>query len=111
MIVELLDYRPQQRNKEAAPDKPERTRVVLHPNGETLFADICALNRKNGNKWTDRDALEVEARILVSREFRAPLQPVQYRTARDLPTAVSGSGSTSHACCESRPESIDSDCA
>ncbi|KAJ7302940.1 Spt20 family-domain-containing protein, partial [Mycena albidolilacea] len=66
MIVELLDYRPQQRNKEAAPDKPERTRVVLHPNGETLFADICALNRKNGNKWTDRDALEVEARVLLA---------------------------------------------
>ncbi|KAJ7036529.1 Spt20 family-domain-containing protein, partial [Mycena alexandri] len=66
MIVELLDYRPQQRNKEAAPDKPERTRVVLHPNGETLFADICSLNRKNGNKWSDRDALEIEARLLLA---------------------------------------------
>jgi hypothetical protein len=69
MIVELLDYRPQQRNKEASLDKPEKTRVVLHPNGETLFADICSLNRKNGSKWTDRDALEVEARLLVGRDF------------------------------------------
>ncbi|KAJ7498060.1 Spt20 family-domain-containing protein, partial [Mycena galericulata] len=66
MIVELLDYRPQQRHKEAPLDKPERTRVVLHPNGETLFADICSLNRKNGSKWTDRDALEIEARLLLA---------------------------------------------
>ncbi|KAJ7249507.1 Spt20 family-domain-containing protein [Mycena haematopus] len=66
MIVELLDYRPQQRNKETQPDRPEKTRVVLHPNAETLFADICSLNRKNGNKWTDRDALEVEARLLLA---------------------------------------------
>ncbi|KAJ6568358.1 Spt20 family-domain-containing protein [Mycena vulgaris] len=66
MIVELLDYRPQQRNTEATLDKPERTRVVLHPNAETLFADICSLNRKHGNKWTDRDALEIEARLLLA---------------------------------------------
>ncbi|KAJ7609066.1 Spt20 family-domain-containing protein [Roridomyces roridus] len=71
MIVELLDYRPQHRSKDAttsaAPlDKPERTRVVLHPNGETIFADICSLNRKSGSKWTDRDALEVESRILLA---------------------------------------------
>ncbi|KAJ7663874.1 Spt20 family-domain-containing protein [Mycena polygramma] len=66
MIVELLDYRPQQRSKETTPDKPERTRVVLHPNGETLFADICSFNRKNGSKWCDRDALDVEARLLLA---------------------------------------------
>ncbi|KAF7317684.1 hypothetical protein MKEN_00856100 [Mycena kentingensis (nom. inval.)] len=60
MLVELLDYRQQQQKE------PERTRVVLYPNSETLFADICALNRKNGEKWTDRDALEVEAKILLA---------------------------------------------
>lgn len=65
MIVELLDYRPT-RFKEPTPDKPERTRAVLHPNSETQWADICALNKKYGNKWTDQDALEVEARMLVS---------------------------------------------
>ncbi|KAJ7230459.1 Spt20 family-domain-containing protein, partial [Mycena pura] len=66
MIVELLDYRPQQRSKEATLDKPERTRVVLYPNGESLFADISSLNRKIGENWTDRDALEVEARIIFA---------------------------------------------
>jgi hypothetical protein len=65
MIVELLDYRPQ-KNKEPIPDKPDRTRVVLHPNGETLWADICSLSQKQQSKWTDMDALNVEGKILVS---------------------------------------------
>lgn len=64
MIVELLDYRPQ-KLKEPAPESPERTRVVLHPNSETLWADICLLNQKTGNQFTDQDALEIEARLLV----------------------------------------------
>lgn len=64
MIVELLDYRPQ-KFKEPALETPERTRVVLHPNSETLWADICLLNQKTGNQWTDQDALEIEARLLV----------------------------------------------
>jgi transcription factor SPT20 len=51
MIVELLDYRPQ-RNKE--------------PNAETLWADICSLNQKYGGNWSDEEALELEARLLVS---------------------------------------------
>ncbi|KXN86738.1 SAGA complex subunit spt20 [Leucoagaricus sp. SymC.cos] len=65
MIVELLDYRPQ-RNKAVSQDKPERTRVVLHPNSETLWADICSLNQKHGGKWTDLDALEIESKILMA---------------------------------------------
>lgn len=65
MIVELLDYRPL-KAKEPALEKPERTRVVLHPNAETLWADICLLNQKSGNRFTDQDALEIEARLLVS---------------------------------------------
>ncbi|KAF9499368.1 hypothetical protein BDN71DRAFT_1384099 [Pleurotus eryngii] len=65
MIVELLDYRPQ-KDKDPSPDKPDRTRVVLHPDSETLWADICLLNQKHENKWTDADALEVEARILLA---------------------------------------------
>jgi transcription factor SPT20 len=67
MIVELLDYRPQ-KSKEPTLEKPERTLVVLHPNSETLWADICLLNQKAGNQWTDQDALEIEARLLVSSE-------------------------------------------
>ncbi|PFH50991.1 hypothetical protein AMATHDRAFT_40421 [Amanita thiersii Skay4041] len=65
MIVEIMDYRPQH-PKDPVLEKPERTRVVLHPNSESLWADICALNQRYGNKWTDMDALEVEARILLA---------------------------------------------
>lgn len=63
--MELLDYRPPQ-GKEM-PKMPQRTRVVLHPNSETLWADLCSLNNQHGAKWTDMDALDVEAKILVSR--------------------------------------------
>jgi hypothetical protein len=62
LVVELLDYRPQ-RGKDSG--KPEKTRVVLHPTPETLWADVCLLNQKTANKWSDKDVLEVEARILV----------------------------------------------
>ncbi len=65
MVVELLDYRPQL-GKEM-PKMPQKTRVALHPNSETLWADLCSLNKQHGAKWTDMDALEVEAKILVSR--------------------------------------------
>ncbi|KDQ50742.1 hypothetical protein JAAARDRAFT_199735 [Jaapia argillacea MUCL 33604] len=65
LIVELLDYRPP-KLKEPALEKPDRTRVVLHPNTETLWADICLLNQKFGGKWTDQDALEIEARLLLA---------------------------------------------
>src|SRR3981189_1695219 len=64
MIVELLDYRLQ-REKDLTLEKPERTRAVLHPNSETLWADICSMNQRYGGKWTDRDALEIEARLIV----------------------------------------------
>lgn len=64
MIVELLDYRPQ-RNKEPTPEKPDRTRVVLHPNSETLWSDICSLNSKRGDKLSDLDAIDIESKIIV----------------------------------------------
>lgn len=64
MIVELLDYRPQ-KAKDADLTNPEQSRVVLTPTPETLWADICLLNQKAGSTWTDQEALEVEARILV----------------------------------------------
>ncbi|PPQ70665.1 hypothetical protein CVT24_000673 [Panaeolus cyanescens] len=64
MIVELLDYRPQ-RSKEPALKNPEKTRVILHPNAETLYEDICTMNAQHGSKWTDRDALEIEAKLLL----------------------------------------------
>ena len=74
MIVEIQDYRaPRSKDKKTHEDKKvqedvkqsENTRVVLWPNGETMWADLCILNQKLGNKWTDQEALGVEARILV----------------------------------------------
>lgn len=64
MIVEILNFRPQ-KPKDPVPDQPDAQRVVLRPTPETLWADVCLLNQKAGSTWTDRDALEVEARILV----------------------------------------------
>jgi transcription factor SPT20 len=74
MVVELLDYRPQ-KSKEPALEKPERTCVVLHPDSATLWADICLLNQKAGNQWTDQDTLEIEARLLVSFKRHEFLDP------------------------------------
>jgi transcription factor SPT20 len=62
LIVELRDYRPRDNI-----DDFISSRVVLQPNSETMWADICHMNQKAGNKWTEQDALEVEARILASR--------------------------------------------
>lgn len=70
MIVQILDYRPQN-PKDPVLEKAEQTRVVLHPNSESLWADICSLNQRYGTKWTDMDALEVEARVLVSSPLQA----------------------------------------
>jgi hypothetical protein len=43
----------------------QKRRIVLYPNGETLWADIGLLNIRNGNTWTDQQAIEFEAKILV----------------------------------------------
>ena len=64
MVVELLDYRPP-KGKDPELHEPKRTRVVLNPTPESLWADICMLNQKAGHTWTDHDALQVEAKILV----------------------------------------------
>lgn len=68
MIVEIEDsnqVNSKDNSKEGKPLEKTVTRVLLRPNSETLFADLCLLNQRNGNKWTDKDALEVEAKILV----------------------------------------------
>lgn len=63
MIVEIEEFEPPTKEDQ----KLEKTvsKVLLRPNSETLFADLCLLNQKAGNTWTDKDALEVEAKILV----------------------------------------------
>ena len=68
MIVEIEDsyqVNSKDNSNESKPLEKTVTRVLLRPNSETLFADLCILNQKNGSKWTDKDALEVEAQILV----------------------------------------------
>lgn len=65
MIVELLDYRPP-RGKDPVLENPAKSRVVLSPNSETLWTTLCLLSQKQESPWTDEEALEVEARILVS---------------------------------------------
>jgi hypothetical protein len=64
MLVELLDYRPK-KAKDPPLEKPERSRVALHPNDETLWANLCLMNQRSGNKFTDTEVLELEAQILV----------------------------------------------
>ena len=64
MIVEIEDHRVPIPKDDKPPEKIV-ARALLRPNSETLFADLCLLNQKAGNKWTDKDALEVEAKILV----------------------------------------------
>lgn len=68
MIVELLDYRPP-KGKDPILENPEKSRVVLSPNSETLWTNLCLLNQKAGNMWTDDDALDVEAKILVRSQY------------------------------------------
>ncbi|RDB23428.1 SAGA complex subunit spt20 [Hypsizygus marmoreus] len=79
MIVELLDYRLH-RDKEPTPDKPERTRAVLHPNSETMWADICSLNQRYGGKWSDKETLEIEARLVLATSPPLCLDPDPHLT-------------------------------
>ncbi|KAF8993803.1 Spt20 family-domain-containing protein [Cyathus striatus] len=79
LIVELLDYRPQ-RGQEPTPDKPEKTRVILHPNSETMWADICNLNTKYGCRLTDSEALKVEAKLLLATGPKLCLDPDPHLT-------------------------------
>ncbi|TFK51993.1 hypothetical protein OE88DRAFT_1629468 [Heliocybe sulcata] len=80
LIVELFDHRPplSKSTKDIKPDPdriPDRTRVVLHPTTESLWADICLLNHKYGNKWTDEDTLQVEASLLLATTAPLCLDP------------------------------------
>jgi transcription factor SPT20 len=68
MIVEIEEcsqLNSTDNSKEGKPPEKAVTRVLLRPNSETLFADLCLLNQKAGGNWTDKDALEIEAKILV----------------------------------------------
>lgn len=62
--MELLDYRPP-KSSDPELEQPEKTRVVLTPTDESRWQDICLMNLRSGSSWTDADALELEARLLV----------------------------------------------
>lgn len=88
MVVELLDYRSFNLN-EPPPEKPTRTRVILHPNSESLWADICSLNQKYGSKWTDEEAVEIEAKLLVSYlPLRLTCRFIKYQLATSPPLCL-----------------------
>lgn len=59
MIVEVHDHRDQ------APEEYSSERIVLWPNDEALYAEICLVGAKNPDKWSDLDALTFEANHLV----------------------------------------------
>jgi transcription factor SPT20 len=105
MVVELLDYRPQ-KSSEPALKNPDKTRVVLHPSPETLWADICSLNQRNGGRWTDMDALEIEAKLLVSLLPADYLPASHFIPARTISTFVPRSGSSSDTDCQQRSEGL-----
>ena len=65
MIVEIEDFKVVNTKNDKGPGKAPIARALLCSNSETLFADLCLLNQKNGNKWTDKDALQAKAEILV----------------------------------------------
>jgi transcription factor SPT20 len=66
MIVELLDYRPSKGQTEPL-ENPTRTRAVLNPNQESLYADFRLLRAKQGlDAWGDMEVLHAEACFLVS---------------------------------------------
>lgn len=90
MLVELLDYRPK-RAKDPPLERPEKSRVTLHPNDEALWADLCLMNQRTSSKLTDPQVLEVEAQILV-RGVRLRLPRTNFTPlVAHVPSSLSGS--------------------
>ncbi|KZV68778.1 hypothetical protein PENSPDRAFT_581945 [Peniophora sp. CONT] len=73
LVVELQDFRepPATKDKKGEDvnvksDGPISSRVVLRQNSESACADLRLLNDKLNTNWTDQEALEAEARILLA---------------------------------------------
>ncbi|SRR5258708_5415916 len=62
LIVELFDHRDSADPNEAVPPQ----HIVLWPTAEANWAELCSLNARDGGMWTDIDALNFEAKLLVS---------------------------------------------
>lgn len=105
MLVELLDYRPK-RAKDPPLEKPERSRVTLHPNDETLWADLCLLNQRTGSKFTDPQILEVEAQILVCIVHSIVCRTDFLPLVAYFPSSLSGSRSPPYSHCQPHTQSV-----
>ncbi|CAE6508760.1 unnamed protein product [Rhizoctonia solani] len=60
------DPSPSDSKAKTQSNSAQKRRIVLYPNGETLWADISILNARNGNTWTDQQAIEFEAKVLAA---------------------------------------------
>ncbi|KAH9893546.1 Spt20 family-domain-containing protein [Cubamyces lactineus] len=74
LIVELLDYRPT-KSSDPELEQPEKTRLVLTPNDESRWTDICLMSQKSATPWSDADALELEAQLLLTTAPPLCLEP------------------------------------
>ncbi|KAF8329544.1 Spt20 family-domain-containing protein [Cantharellus anzutake] len=61
LIVELFDHRDSADPNEAVPPQ----HIVLWPTAEATWAELCSLNARDGGMWTDTDALNFEAKLLL----------------------------------------------
>ncbi|KAG9101921.1 Transcription factor spt20 [Ceratobasidium sp. UAMH 11750] len=74
LIVEEHDHMTSSEPASDPPSNPGKLkanpsqirRIVLYPNGETLWADISLMNARNGSTWTDQQAIEFEAKVLAA---------------------------------------------
>jgi hypothetical protein len=100
--VELLDFRPL-KGQEPPLDIPERSRVLLRPTQESLANDVMRLAR-NGNITTDAEALELEAKILVSAACYHTISRLTWKTiATYITTSLFGSQPSSRPFGRRRP--------
>jgi hypothetical protein len=119
LIVDLFDWRapprpksqpqsqaqppsqPQLLSQQGQPEKPDRPvpqRVVLHPNDETIWADLLILNAKNNNKFSDREIIRIEAAYIVR-------STLQVRCGPNTPTECHWPSSLSRPRPKSSPHS------
>ena len=89
MIVESIDHRKPRTHPQKTSTEAECVRVVLQPNAESFYADLCLLNAKNGNKWTDQEALEIESKILVGHLELAAFQIILTKALCTTQNAIS----------------------
>ncbi|ORX99528.1 hypothetical protein K493DRAFT_109828 [Basidiobolus meristosporus CBS 931.73] len=74
IIAEIHDYRESYTTNVNGTNS-NTNRVLLTPNAETLWSDLCLLNESYGAFWSEDFALEVESKILLATEEPLCLDP------------------------------------